>query len=157
MNAEQFATAAHGSQKYGSQPYVCHLQHVILILKQEGYDNNPILADACWLHDVAEDTQTSLDEIEKHFGFEVRDIVYRVTDEPGQNREERKLKTYPKIKGHQNATIVKLCDRIANVEASKNNPQKFIMYKNEYSKFKQHLFVSGLADNLWQRLDILLA
>jgi guanosine-3',5'-bis(diphosphate) 3'-pyrophosphohydrolase len=155
-SAEAFAIAAHGDQKYGDQPYVVHLRHVQKVLSEWGFANDPILVNAAWLHDVAEDTSTPLSEIEANFGTEVADIVQRVTDEPGSDRKERKLKTYPKIKGHRGATIVKLCDRIANVEASKAVAKKFAMYRAEYPDFKDHLFVPGIADSLWTRLDDLL-
>lgn len=152
-----FAIRAHGSQKYGDQPYEVHLRHVQRILSEEGFVTDFSLSAAAWLHDVVEDTGVPLTEIEKNFGKEVADIVGRVTDEPGANRKERKLKTYPKIKGHRGATIIKLCDRIANVEASqKTNPQKKAMYVAEYPEFKQALFVPGLADAVWARLDLLL-
>lgn len=154
--AQKFAIQSHGDQKYGEHPYEVHLQHVYRVLEQEGYAENEILAMAVWLHDVVEDTHVTINEIESKFGFEVRNIVERVTDEQGESRRERKLKTYPKIKGHDGATIVKLCDRIANVEASKFVPHKLNMYFSEYAEFKYHLFVPGISNILWKRLDSLL-
>jgi guanosine-3',5'-bis(diphosphate) 3'-pyrophosphohydrolase len=154
--AEAFAIQAHGSQKYGDQPYVVHLRHVSQILEQAGFGGEPALSAAAWLHDVVEDTAVEVEEVRRFFGEDVADIVFRVTDELGSNRKERKLKTYPKIAGHRGATIIKLCDRIANVEASKKNPEKMAMYLAEYSEFKQRLFMPGIADHLWQRLDELL-
>jgi (p)ppGpp synthase/HD superfamily hydrolase len=155
-NVEVFALKAHERQKYGEKPYEVHLRQVVNILKEEGYSDNSILIAAGWLHDVIEDTNFSAEEIEQKFGFEVRDIVYRVSDESGESRKERKLKTYPKIKGHKEATIIKLCDRIANVEASMTVPKKFKMYFDEYPEFKSHLYQSGVADSLWARLEKLL-
>lgn len=154
--AEEFAIKAHGTQKYGDAPYEAHLRHVVKILTDEGFATDPVLLAAAWLHDVAEDTATSLTEIETVFGADVSDIVQRVTDEPGANRKERKSKTYPKIRTHRGATIVKLCDRIANVEASKANPKKMSMYLSEHPEFRKALFVPGIADPLWLRLETLL-
>lgn len=151
--AEAFAIKAHADQKYGTSSYDVHLRHAVRILEEAGFGDDAVLKAATWLHDTVEDTGTSSEEIEKRFGAEVKDIVWRVTDEPGANRKERKLKTYPKIKGHLKATIVKLCDRIANVESSKSNPKKLDMYSKEYADFRKHLFVPGLADALWERLD----
>lgn len=151
--AEAFAVRAHAAQKYGDGPYEIHLRHAVRVLEEEGLSQSPVLQAATWLHDTVEDTNTSLEEIDIRFGAEVKDIVWRVTDEPGANRKERKLKTYPKIQGHRGATIVKLCDRIANVEASKTNPSKLDMYLKEYPDFRTHLFIPGLADALWARLD----
>lgn len=130
---------------------------MVRILTQEGFATEPVLLAAAWLHDVAEDTATSIEEITKAFGPEVADIVHRVSDEPGANRKERKSKTYPKIRAQRGATIVKLCDRIANVEASRAVPKKMKMYAEEYPEFRAALFVPGIADSLWLRLDALLA
>jgi (p)ppGpp synthase/HD superfamily hydrolase len=87
---------------------------------------------ACALHDTLEDTSLSYNDIQKAFGKEVAEIVFCVTDELGRNREERKEKTYPKIQSNWKATVVKICDRIANIEQSRSYNQKlFDMYKKE--------------------------
>jgi len=114
---------------------------------------------AGWLHDVLEDTATSKAELVRNFGEEVADIVYRVTDEPGADRTERKRKTYQKIRDHLDATTVKLCDRIANVEASSDVPEKLNMYRNEYREFRDVLCIrhhGSLLGDLWRHLDQLL-
>ncbi len=157
FDPRSFAVQAHGDQRYGDHPYEVHLDHVQRVLREEGFGNDAILTAAAWFHDVAEDTSVSLEEIENAFGREVRDIVHRVSDEPGTSRKERKAKTYPKIRGHRGATVVKLCDRIANVEASAKVARKLEMYRTEYPEFKNELFVPGIADHLWSRLDRLLA
>ena len=155
--AEQFAINAHGNQRYGAHPYSYHLGAVQRVLGRFGFGNDVVLVASGWLHDCVEDTGISIDEIERLFGPNVSDIVHRVTDEPGVNRKERKAKTYPKIRGHQQATIVKLADRIANVEASKSEPNKFSMYQREHLEFRAHVYVAGLADEMWSYLDNILA
>ena len=157
LTPREFAIRAHGKQKYGNHPYSVHLDHVQKILNQSAYASEQTLSTAAWLHDVVEDTEVSISEIALNFGPEVADIVLRVTDEPGSSRKERKLKTYPKIKGHREATIVKLCDRIANVEASLGVSQKLHMYQSEYVEFRANLFVPELANDLWLQLDSLLS
>jgi hypothetical protein len=151
-SAREFAIMSHGAQKYGIKPYEAHLQHVNRILRQTLLAKDPNLSAASWLHDVVEDTSVTLEEIKIKFGPEVADIVWRVTDEVGRTRKERKIKTYPKIKGHRGATIIKLCDRIANVEASITLPEKLKMYSGEYAEFRLNLYVPGVADSLWRRL-----
>ncbi|MDY7036217.1 MAG: HD domain-containing protein [Thermodesulfobacteriota bacterium] len=158
--AKEFAVKAHGQQMYGDKPYVYHLEHVHEVMKRYRHDNPDVLVHmAGWLHDVLEDTATSKTELLRNFGEEIADIVYRVTDELGADRAERKRKTYHKIRGHIDATTVKLCDRIANVEASSDVPKKLKMYRNEYRGFRDavcfhdHDFLLG---DLWRRLDQLL-
>ncbi len=152
-NSKDFAIKSHSLQKYGDRPYSFHLEHVVLILNQSQLEDDPVLLDAAWLHDVVEDTEVTLLEIQEKFGSEVSDIVSRVSDEGGLNRQERKIKTYPKIRGHYKATVIKLCDRIANVEASKNFSRKLDMYLSEYPSFREALYVPSMIDSLWRRLD----
>jgi (p)ppGpp synthase/HD superfamily hydrolase len=151
--AREIAIKAHGLQKYGAEPYVVHLEQVQEIIKRFGYQSDQTIVIAGWLHDTVEDTSLTLSEIESMFGDEIKDVVYRVTDEPGKNRKERKEKTYNKINGHYKATIVKLCDRIANVEASLSVPDKLSMYKKEFPEFYNRVFSGGMADKLWEYLQ----
>lgn len=151
--AIEMALAAHGNQRYGEVPYKKHLEHVQDVLKRFGFSNEEDLVIACWLHDTLEDTDLKYEAVQKIFGEGVADTVFRVTDEPGCDRTERKTKTYPKIRGHRAATIVKLCDRVANVEASKSAPKHFEKYKKEHPSFQKGIYVKGTADNLWTYLD----
>lgn len=167
--ASRIAEQAHQNQKYGTDPYRTHLLEVIQVLKRFGFfitedtfkSDIAVLIIAAWLHDVLEDTILEKHHIEYDFGKEVTDLVWRVTDEPGKNRKEKKQATYPKIKESNWAVILKLADRIANVEAGlrmKNNGNKnlFEMYQKEYIDFKQNLFSKSGPVEMWDRLDSLL-
>lgn len=165
QKAQAFAVKAHADQKYGSLPYSKHLEAVITCLDRFGFKpekakNNALIEDiicAGWLHDVAEDTQISIADIESQFGFNVKDIVSRVTDEKALTRAERKALTYPKICGHFGATVVKLADRIANVTASFGNSEsQFLKYAEEQKKFQDAVFVPMMADPMWSYLRFLL-
>lgn len=138
--AKAFAIAAHGEQKYGDKPYEVHLQAVADVVRRHNYGE---LLEACaWLHDVVEDCPTvSLKDIADTFGQEVAEIVWSVTDEPGKNRKERKAATYAKTKESYYGVKLKLCDRIANVEAciADENKQLFAMYFKEHEDFMVRL------------------
>ena len=137
---KKFAIEKHGTQKYGKHDYSVHLNDVVEILESFGYQNYNMIASA-WLHDVVEDQNVTIEEIKNLAGADVADIVRRVTDEPGRNRAERKAKTYDKIAGSFEATVVKLADRIANVKRSlSENSGLLKMYKNEHSTFKSKLY-----------------
>lgn len=159
LKAREFAIKAHGNQKYGDKPYLFHLQKVQEVMNRYHIATSDLfILIAGWLHDVLEDTATSKDEIVKNFGEEVADIVYLVSDEPGADREEKKHKTYCKIRGHIEATVVKLCAHIANVEASLNNPQRLRTYKEEHREFKRAIYVKRhtFLQDLWGDLNQLL-
>lgn len=129
------AEKAHANQSYDIYPYMYHVRKVAAVAQQLGYDESIIVA--CILHDTLEDTSLSYNDLKSYFGTEVAEIVYAVTDELGRNRKERKSKTYPKIRANWKAAVVKVCDRIANVEHSSThgNAKLFKMYEEEQGDF----------------------
>lgn len=163
---KDFAAQAHDSQSYGDQPYTVHLDEVVGVLnfylhymvdKNEGYYLPGVLEAAAWLHDTLEDTDVTHDDLVKHFGGGVADLVEAVSDEPGKNRKERKAKTLPKTRKYGYlAVAIKLCDRIANVKncVLSRDYRLFDMYKKEHALFRSILYseVDGL-DPMWDHLE----
>lgn len=130
------AIALHWNQKYGSEPYLTHLLHIVEIVKR--YSEVSELIAAAWLHDTIEDTKIDVHFIEQLINPRVAEIVFAVTDEQGKTRKERHQKTYLKIRKDRDAVFLKLADRIANTEYSVSNKSSmFNMYKKEYPDFKQ--------------------
>lgn len=156
LEVREFAKSKHRDQKYGDKPYISHLDSVVRVLENFGYGDNYYLVAAAYLHDVLEDTDTTFEELAKIDRF-VAEIVLAVTDEPGENRKERKAKTYPKIKGNTFATIIKLADRIANVSNAINvndKPGMFEMYKKEHAAFVKGIKGDqGFPGDLFNYLD----
>lgn len=150
-----FATIKHTGQTYSSGlPYTHHLAAVEQVLRRFNITDENLLT-ASWLHDVVEDTETKLKEIEEMFGPEVARLVHAVTNEDAPNRKMRHALTYPKIRENgENAIRLKLADRIANVEAGGNLVG---MYRKEHEDFKRALYTSGQADDMWAHLNGLLA
>ena len=157
--AKRFAGIAHHKQRYGTNPYTYHLEQVEMVLNRFGFSTDVRLRIAAWLHDVIEDTPFSYDQIKFGFGAEVADVVYAVTNEMGRNRQERYAKTYPKIKDNEKALILKLSDRIANVEFSKGTNTEYInMYSREMPFFEAALYVKSddkRIETMWQYLKSL--
>ena len=150
------AEKAHANQSYDIYPYMYHIQQVLHIARSLTSDTDVLVA--CVLHDALEDSELSYNDIKKAFGVEVAEIVYRVTDELGRNRKERKEKTYPKIKSNYKAVIVKICDRIANMTHSKEyNKPMFKMYQKEHKDFFDNLYQKEHSDGLvgaaWDKLN----
>jgi (p)ppGpp synthase/HD superfamily hydrolase len=83
IKARKFALKHHGEQKYGEHPYIVHLDAVANLVQQYG-EAAVVIA---YLHDVVEDTNVSIREIEKEFGALVADCVAVLTDEPGEDRK----------------------------------------------------------------------
>lgn len=152
--ARAFAVAAHGDQRYGSEPYVVHLSAVRQVLRDFGYDGE--LALAAWLHDTVEDTAVTVEQLEQEFGPRVAALVWAVTG-IGENRKQRAASAYAKMRALPDAVTVKLADRIANSEASaRGNPRLLAMYREELASFTDALGEHGDAA-MWERLRRALA
>jgi guanosine-3',5'-bis(diphosphate) 3'-pyrophosphohydrolase len=148
---------AHAGQKYGDGPYTDHLDAGRAILREFGFSEatHKHLHGAFELHDVLEDC--------KHTRFNAAFFIERgvpirwvrlaefVTDEPGSNRKERKTKTYKKIRGHREGTILKEVDRLANVRRGQKNE----MYRKEHPAFKAALFDPTHVESLplWKAIE----
>lgn len=140
-HAIYFAGAQHADQMYGESPYFVHLSAVDGVLGRVGYPATGILRTAAWLHDTLEDTQLSEEKLIKTFGNAVHDLVWRVTHAPGVNHRERAERTYPKICGNEQATALKLADRIANLERScETGSRHALMYVQEHEDFREALY-----------------
>ena len=147
--AREFACLAHGDQTYGGQLYWVHLAAVRNVLVDFGFAGSILIA--AWLHDTLEDTKTSLDDLSKVFGPDVLAYVWAVTG-VGKNRKERNQHVYKKLHANVLAVPLKLADRIANVEASKNDPRKLAMYRSEHPGFREALGEFG-PPAMWERLE----
>jgi GTP diphosphokinase / guanosine-3',5'-bis(diphosphate) 3'-diphosphatase len=78
MSAYNFANQAHGKQKRKSgEPYIQHSLHTAYLLTEIKADLPTVMAGI--LHDVPEDTKTTLKEVRQKFGSEVYFLVKGVT------------------------------------------------------------------------------
>ncbi len=165
--AKTVAEKAHMGQRYGKFPYTHHLFGTWDVLTKFGFsesdpnktkrERSQRLILGAILHDTLEDTDITYDDLQSGFGKEIADLVFAVTNEPGKNRAEKFMKTYPKIRSHPDAIILKLADRIANViHALQFNHDILNMYRNEWIEFKRNLYVSGEHDLMWEHLESIL-
>jgi (p)ppGpp synthase/HD superfamily hydrolase len=120
-----YALAAHGTQtrKESNTPYASHIIQVCgLVLEHGGTVEQAIGA---LLHDVVEDCKGyTIEDIERHFGAAVRQIVDDCTDrEPGGNNEwrARKERYLEGLEEHAEngdlSTLVSFCDKRHNLGA----------------------------------------
>jgi (p)ppGpp synthase/HD superfamily hydrolase len=143
----------HAGQLYGDKPYAVHLNAVAEVLRRFGHGDDPVLMSAGYLHDTIEDQDVTREQIAARFGARVADIVDAVSDPPGTTRSRQKAAAYPRIAALDDAVIVKLADRIANVEAG---GAKVAMYAQEQASFRGVVHRPGVADDMWAHLDALL-
>jgi hypothetical protein len=96
--AYETALKAHGDQKRRSgMPYITHPLEVAKILVELGMDTESVVG--ALLHDVVEDTDTSLQAVEKQFGKEIALLVGGVTklgQIPYSSKEEQQAENLRK-------------------------------------------------------------
>ncbi|HQG97259.1 MAG TPA: HD domain-containing protein, partial [Thermotogota bacterium] len=122
LEAYEFAKRQHAEQyRKSGEPYINHPLKVAQILAEMKLDTVSIKAGL--LHDVVEDTGTSLQEIEQRFGKEVARIVDGVTkidrlkiDQKNfDQKAETVLKMFFAMSQDIRVILVKLADRLHNM------------------------------------------
>ena len=97
--AYRLAEEKHREQKRSSgEPYIIHPLSVAAILVGLGMDSQSVMAGL--LHDVVEDTDCTLEDIQKQFGKEVALLIDGVTKLgkiPYSSREEQQAENLRKI------------------------------------------------------------
>jgi (p)ppGpp synthase/HD superfamily hydrolase len=108
-NAIKFATDKHAGQvrKGTTRPYIIHPFAVSALLRMAGKSDAVVIAGL--LHDVLEDTDTSLMEVKDCFGGEVANLVLSVT-------QPDKTKAFKSIPTKSLASLwLKAADIVCNV------------------------------------------
>lgn len=104
--AEDFASLRHAGQVYGDgSPYIEHLARVAGF-----FDGYTTLGAIAWLHDVVEDTDTSLETVRRMFGLTVTNAVDAIS-----RREETYSAYLDRVEDNSQAKQVKLVDLADNL------------------------------------------
>ncbi len=117
--AKHFAINAHKGQirkNEPDKPMIIHPINVGMLLEEYGCSDNVVAAG--YLHDVVEDTEYNLKDIEKIFGWNIANLVKGATEpDKSLSWKERKQHTIDKIKkmSFENKLIV-CADKINNLE-----------------------------------------
>jgi len=135
--AIQFATQAHEGQfrKYTHDPYITHPLAVMEIVRGVPGHTEEMLVAAV-LHDVVEDTDVSLMEIQEEFGDAVSDLVLYLTDistpEDGNRLKRKRKDAQWYAQGSAQAQTIKVADFIDNTrDIAQNDPRFWEIYKME--------------------------
>ncbi len=147
--ARAFAVQAHGYQRYGTRPYVEHLDAVADLVRDLGEPFETI----AYLHDVLEDTDIERPAIEGAFGAQVSRAVALLSDPGGLTRAERKAVINARLAevGPGDATwpalVVKVADRLANVRACVRDGNDALRdrYAREHEDFRAAAWRPGVA------------
>ena len=139
--AFELAKTAHADQKRKSgEPYIFHPIAVANIVAEElMLGANPVIA--AFLHDVVEDTDYTIDDIQQRFGDDVAFLVRVVTKQEKEHYEmSRQMDNYKQmldsIHYDIRALLVKLADRLHNMRTlSSMRPDKQMKIAGETDYF----------------------
>ena len=157
--AYRLAEKSHAGQfRKTGEPYIEHPVSVAGILAEMGMDSACIAA--ALLHDVVEDTDVSLEEIEKEFNKDIALLVDGVTklgqitfstldEQQAENLRKMLLAMSKDIR----VMIIKLCDRLHNMRTAQGwKPQKqrdkALEVMDIYAPIAHRLGMSNIKDEL---------
>ena len=141
QQAWNFASEIHNGQTLPASdiPYINHLGLVAMeataTVAHEAIDNPNLFVLCALLHDAIEDTDATYEDIESRFGRDIADGVLALTkntqlpSKPEQMKDSlRRIKMQPK-----EVWMVKLCDRITNLQAPPSHwsKTKIAAYQSE--------------------------
>jgi len=121
VRAYKFSEAAHAGQvRHSGEPYVSHCVEVARILADLQLDTTTVTSGL--LHDIVEDTDVTIEDVEREFGPEIAQIVdglTKIANLPLSSREERQVENYRKlllsIAKDARVILIKLADRLHNM------------------------------------------
>jgi len=129
QRAYEFAKRAHEDQKRSSgEPYIIHPLQTAYTLSQMNLDDTTIAA--ALLHDVADDTSITAEEIKQEFGKEIAFLVEGVTKlgkikYRGVERQIENLrKMFFAMAEDIRVVLIKLADRLHNMETLEHLPER---------------------------------
>jgi len=126
FQALAFAAHKHRDQRRKGpdrSPYINHPIALANVLCSEAGIADVSVLCAAVLHDTVEDTDTTPEELQRHFGREICKIVMEVTDDKRLTPAERKrLQIEHAARSSAKAKMVKLADKICNLRDVVKSP-----------------------------------
>lgn len=154
--ARRYATKAHAAidqrRKYTHEPYIVHPAAVAELVRSVSSDE--VQLAAAWLHDTVEDTQSTLQDIQAHFGEPVARLVGMLTnhDQPqAESRAARKVAHFRhSASASPEAQTIKLADIIDNTRTLIHFDPEFARVYLVEKRLQVALLTAG-HPQLWQQ------
>lgn len=158
MVALGFAAEAHTGQvrKYTGEPYINHPVEVMNIVKSVPHTEDMLCA--ALLHDVVEDCDVTIEEVDDLFGCAVRAMVADLTDisKPSDgNREKRKtIDRFHTSESSWESKTIKLADLISNSKSICEHDKDFAKVYIKEKELLLEVLTEGDATLYAQARDI---
>lgn len=152
IKAINFATKKHeGQVRKGTDiPYIVHPMETMTILRGMNADTSLLIAGV--LHDVVEDTDTTIDEIQNEFGKEVADLVGNHSEDKSRTWQERKETDIEETQnGSKELKMLVMADKVSNLRALYRDVQELpekVWERFNASKKQQSWYYSKMIDVL---------
>ena len=161
FRALAFAAHKHRDQRRKdaeASPYINHPIALAEVLTGEGGVTDIDVLAAALLHDTIEDTATTLEELQEHFGARIAGMVAEVTDDKELPKVERKRLQIEHAAGiSAGAKLVKLADKICNLrDVAERPPAKWDMARRrEYFEWAKQVIdgLRGVPGDSMRRLE----
>jgi (p)ppGpp synthase/HD superfamily hydrolase len=162
-----FSTERHLHQfrKGTKVPYMVHLLNVCKILAERDCPD-PLLA-AALLHDVVEDTDTTIEEVEEKFGHEIAHLVRGATElDKLEKKDMDKKASWRSRKEHtinfitleatRDQLLVIAADKLDNLRSIKDDLERLgpaLWDRFNASSLEQAWYYQSLTEAFWKRKD----
>lgn len=152
QNAIVFAADAMKSC-HNNKPVLVHSLKIALYLYKYEYEINVVIG--ALLHDLVEDTDTTIDDIKTNFGHKVADLVYLLTmNFKIENYHEQFVANFDKLANNKDAVIIRCADimdnaryiKLAPKETQEKVKEKHIYFYNKFKEILQH-------EPFWQEFE----
>lgn len=162
VRAYKYSEAAHAGQvRHSGEPYITHCVEVARILADLQLDSYTVAGGL--LHDIVEDTDVTVEDIEREFGKDVAQIVdglTKIANLPMSSREERQVENYRKllisIARDVRVILIKLADRLHNMRTldwlAPEKRQRIAQETRDLYAPMAHRF--GMAQMRWELEDL---
>lgn len=161
LKAFRYADARHMGSKRGSgEPYINHPLRVARFVASWGFESDVVAA--ALLHDVVEDCDVPLSDIEKQFGSTTSQIVDAVTALSDRDfadhtltKAQKDLLSDAKLqrKMNERALFVKIADRIDNLSTLDGVPEEKRIPKAEHTR--DIIIPMAILEHAYQHVDTL--
>lgn len=144
--AEEFAKKAHSKQqRKNGEPFINHPQRVVEAIEMTPriynlVEDMDMLYACAWLHDVVEDTDITIEDIQQEFGKDISDTIEILTRPEGMSYDEYGMRIQHSMNPYAMAVkYVDLFDNLSHIGDGAFKKEKEEILEKRWAKLFDHL------------------